>query len=74
MFSNDFTKECKNNSNEAQYISCEVKNNTKIMVMEQGLYAQLIMICRKDLKFFATDKNKNEAKFKVKGQSSRSQR
>ena len=34
------------------------------MAMEQGLYAQVINIPWKDLKFFATDKNKNEANFK----------
>ena len=43
------------------------------MVMEKGLYAQVIMISRKDLKFVATDTNKNEAKFKFQGQSARSQ-
>ena len=42
--------------------------------MEQGLYSQVIMLRPKDLKFFATDKNKNEAKFKFQGQSARSQR
>ena len=39
--------------------------------MEQELYAQVIRIRRKDLKFVATDKNKNEAKFKFQGQSAR---
>ena len=43
------------------------------MAMEQGLYAQVIMIRGKDLKFVATDKEKNEAKFKFQGQSVRSQ-
>ena len=52
------------NSNEARDIPCKVKNNIKQMAMEQGLYAQVVNICRKDLKFVATDKNKNEAKFK----------
>ena len=42
--------------------------------MEQGLYAQVVKIRRKDMIFFATDKNKNEAKFKFQGQSTRSQR
>ena len=42
--------------------------------MEQGLYAQVIMLRRKYLKFVVTDKNKNEAKFKFQGQSARSQR
>ena len=32
------------------------------------------MLCRKYLKFIATDNNKNEAKFKFQGQSARSQR
>ena len=38
------------------------------MTMEQELYAQVIMLRRKDLKFVATYKNKNEAKFKFQGQ------
>ena len=41
--------------------------------MEQSLYAQVIMFWRKDLKFDAADKNKNESKFKFQGQSERSQ-
>ena len=40
--------------------------------MEKGLYAQVLMLHRKDLKFVATDKNKNEAKFKFQGKSARS--
>ena len=43
------------------------------MTMEQGLYAQLINIYQKDLKFVAENKNKNEAKFKFQGQSAISQ-
>ena len=43
------------------------------MVMEQSLYAQVVKLCRKDLKFIATDKNKSEATFKFQGQSERSQ-
>ena len=34
----------------------------------------MIVLRRKYLKFFATDKNKNGAKFKFQGQSARSQR
>ena len=41
--------------------------------MEQSLYAQVVKLCRKDLKFVATDKNKSEAKFKFQGLSERSQ-
>ena len=37
--------------------------------MEQGLYAQVVKISRKDLKFVAANQNKNEAKFKFQGQS-----
>ena len=44
------------------------------MSMEQGLYEQVIMLRRKYLKIVAVDKNKNEAKFKFQGQSTRSQR
>ena len=61
------------NSNEAHDIPREEKNNIKRMEMEQGLYAQVVKICRKDLEFVATDKNKNEAKFKFQGQYARSQ-
>ena len=42
--------------------------------MKKGLYAQVIMLRRKDLKFVATDQNKHEAKLNVQGQLSRSQR
>ena len=41
--------------------------------MEQGLYAQVVKIIRKDLEFVAANKNKNEAKFKFQGQSAISQ-
>ena len=44
------------------------------MEMEQGLYAQVVKLRRKYLKFVATDKNTNEAKFKFQGQSAGSQR
>ena len=43
------------------------------MAMEQGLYAQVIMIRPKYLKYFATDNIENEAKFEFQGQSVRSQ-
>ena len=33
------------------------------MAMEQGLYAQVIKLRRKDLEYIAANKNKNEAKF-----------
>ena len=39
------------------------------MATEQGLYAQVVMLCRKDLIFTNADKNKNEARFKFHGQS-----
>ena len=41
--------------------------------MEQSLYAQVVKLPRKDLKFVATDKNKNGATFKFRGQYARSQ-
>ena len=40
--------------------------------MELGLYAQVIKFWRKDLKFDAADKNKNESNFKFQGQFGRS--
>ena len=73
MFPGDFIKECKNNSNGDHDIPREVKNNIKRMATEQGLYAQVVKLCRNYLKFVATDKNKNEAKFKFQGLSARSQ-
>ena len=41
--------------------------------MEQGLYAQVIMLRQNVLKFVATDNNKNEAKFNFQGQYAISQ-
>ena len=43
------------------------------MVREQSLYAQVVKLWHNNLKCFAADKNKNEAKFKFQGQSARSQ-
>ena len=42
--------------------------------MEQGLYAQVVKLCRKDFKFSVANKNKKEATFNFQGQSSRSHR
>ena len=43
------------------------------MAMEQGLYAQVVKLWRKDLLFVTADKDKSEATFKFQGQSARSQ-
>ena len=43
------------------------------MAMEQSLYAQVVKLWRKDLKFVATYKKKSEAKFKFQGLSARPQ-
>ena len=48
-------RQCKDNAIIPQFIPLEVKNNTKRMAMEQGLYAQVIMLCRKYLKLVETD-------------------
>ena len=74
IFPGNFIKKCKNNANEAQFLPLEVKTNIKRMSAEQGLYAQVVMLFRKDLKSTEANKNKNESKFKFQGQSSRSQR
>ena len=66
--------QCKYNANDAQFIPLEMKNNIKLMAMEQGLYTQLIMLRQKYLKCVAANKNKNGAKFKFQGQSARLQR
>ena len=73
IFPEDFMRECKNNSNEAQFIPSDVKNNINRMATEQSLYVKVVKLCRKYLKFVAADKKKNEAKFKFQGQSARSQ-
>ena len=39
IFPSDFIKHCNNNSNEAHNISLEVRNNLKLISMEQVLYA-----------------------------------
>ena len=67
-------KKWKDNAIDAQFVPLEVKNNTNQMSTEQGLYAQVVKIRQKYLKFIAENKNKNEAKFKFQGQSARSQR
>ena len=40
--------------------------------MEQGLYAQVDMLCRNYLKITESNRNKNETKFKFQSQSARS--
>ena len=44
------------------------------MATEQILYAQIVILCQKDLIFIVANKNKIEAKFKFQGQYARSQR
>ena len=44
------------------------------MEMEEGLYAQVVMLRRKDLNLILANRNKNESKFKFQGQYARSQR
>ena len=73
ILSDDFMQHCKDNANEAQFIPLETKNKIKQMEMEQRLYAQVVKLRLKDLKFISADKNKNEATFKFEGISVRSQ-
>ena len=73
IFPEDFISECKTNSDLELDIPRDVKNNIERLATEQSLYAQVVKLRRKDLNFVATDKNKNEAKFKFQGQSERSQ-
>ena len=72
IFPDGFIKKCKQCPNEPQTILGVVKNNIKCMAIEQSLYAQIIKFQRKDLIFDAADKNYNESKFKLQGQSGRS--
>ena len=43
-------KQCKENANEAQFIPLQVKNDIKRIATEQGLYAEVVKLRRKDLK------------------------
>ena len=56
-------------NHEPHNIRTDAKNNLMQMYTEQGLYAQAVMLCRKDLNTTETNKNKNEDKFKFQGQS-----
>ena len=64
-------QQCKDNTNEDQFITLEMKNTMNLMAMEQGLYAQVVNLRRNYLEFVAAEKNINEAKFKFQGLSSR---
>ena len=44
------------------------------MAVEQGLYVQVFKLRRKDFKSIAENKDKNESKLNLQGQSARSQR
>ena len=46
-FSTTFKNQCKNNPNEPQNMPSEVKESLKKMDMENGLYAQVVMIRRR---------------------------
>ena len=72
VFPDAFITKYKQCPNVPQTISNDVKNNIKLMAMEQSLYVQVIKFRRKDLEFDAADKNKNESKFQFQGQSGRS--
>ena len=50
-------QQCKNNANVAQFIPLDMKNNIKQMKMQWGLYAQVVKLSQKDLKFIAANKN-----------------
>ena len=50
FFTNNFIKNQNNNTNEDLNVLLKVKNNLKRMSMEQQLYAQIVVLCRKDLK------------------------
>ena len=67
-------KHSKNNVNEDSNIPIDAKNKIKQMTMEQGLYAQVVMLRLNDLNSIEANKNKNKDKFKFQGQSSRSHR
>ena len=43
------------------------------MATEQGLYAQVVIICQNNLNITEANKHKNEYEFKLQGLSARSQ-
>ena len=49
LFPSEFLNQCKNISNEPQNILNEVKADLKKMALENGLYAQVVMISRRGL-------------------------
>ena len=49
IFPGDFIKHFKNNANKTHNIPLEANNNIKRMSLEKGFYAQVIILCRKDL-------------------------
>ena len=50
IFPDNFINHFNNNMNEARNISIEVKNNIKLMSMEQELYANVSILCQNYLK------------------------
>ena len=64
IFPDDFIKQCKDNTNEAKCVTLDVKKH--------GLYAQVVKLRRKYLRFIAANKNKIEAKSKFQDLSARS--
>ena len=61
--------QCKNNPNEPQNIPSEFKADFKTMAMENGLYAQVVMILRRE----SDDKKEKDKthKYNFQGQSTR---
>ena len=60
LFPSKFLNQCKNNPNGPQNIPNEVKADLKKMALENGLYAQVVMIRRREL-----DNNKEKDKTKI---------
>ena len=69
IFPDDFIRQCKDNTNEAQFLPLEVKNNIKRMAMKQELYAQVVKLRGKDLGFTSENKNKNETDIRYSAES-----
>ena len=58
----EFLKYFKNNENTPFDIPTDVKNNLIQILMEQGLYAQVVMLCQKYLKIIEENKIKMRKK------------
>ena len=74
MFPDDFRKDVMIIKMKISFYHFKKRNYIKRMALETLLYAQVVVIRRKDVKLTGENKNKNKVKIKFQGHSTRSQR